>query len=253
MNIIYRRRWSPSDALREAPPGPGESIRRSMPDTDEGIRRLEIPKMVQYVREYNSDPDIVKAARTIVSLCEAKDKRCEMASIFEWMKNHFRYVNDPVNKEVLATPRYHLAEVMTPPQVLHAILGDDLLRQMRSIGAGRSFVGSDPRKSILVCRGCFEERLSGVYHSKTHGDCDEGATFAATMLAAVGIVPRFRLGGRESDQAPDGCSYYHVWVQGLDDDGHWIDFDVTEKRSKLGWFHDGFECTGVVSIFPDAE
>jgi len=224
-----------------------------MEDNEGGIRKLEVPKMVQYVREFNTDPDIVRVSRRIASLCEAKDKQCEMAALFGWTKNHFRYVNDPVGKEAIGTPVHHLAEIMTPPEILHAVLGEDLLRQMKGFGAGRSLVGSDPRKSVFVCQGCFEEQLSGTYHSRSSGDCDEGSTFLATMMAAIGIVPRFRFGGVDSDKAADGCSYYHVWTQGQDESGHWIDFDVTEKKSKPGWFFEGFGCTGLASIFPEYE
>lgn len=251
MNVIHRRRGVPSDALSERAPGRGETFIRPMSDTAEGIRKLQVPKMVQYVREFTGDPDITRLARRVTQLCEAKDKLCEMNVLFQWAKNHVRYVNDPVGKETIVTPKMQLAEIMTPPSVVRAILGDRLIEQMRGFGAGHSLVGDDDRKSILVCKGCFTDELSGPKHSRTSGDCDEGSTFLATLLSSVGIVPRFRFGGQEDAGASDGCNYHHVWVQGLDDAGNWIDLDVTEKKSKLGWFHDGFSCTGVAAIFPE--
>jgi intein/homing endonuclease len=142
-----------------------------MSDTDEGIRRLQVPKMVQYVREFTGHPDITRLARRITQLCEAKDKLCEMKALFYWTKNHMRYVSDPVGKETIATPVMHLSEIMTPPSIVRAILGDKLLEQMRGFGAGHSLVGDDGRKSILVCRGCFVDELSGLRHSRTSGDC----------------------------------------------------------------------------------
>ncbi|MGH9390484.1 MAG: transglutaminase domain-containing protein [Vicinamibacteria bacterium] len=251
MNLIHRRRGNPSEALSESPPSRGESIIRPMTDSAEGIRRLQVPKMVQYVREYTGDPDVTKLARRIVSLCEAKDRLCEMNSLFLWTKNHMRYVSDPVGKETIATPTMHLSEIMTPPSVVAAILGDKLLEQLRGFGVGRSVMGEDLRTNVIVCKGCFRSELSGVSHSSTSGDCDEGSTFLATLLASVGIVSRFRFGGQEDASARDGCNYHHVWVQGLGEQGEWVDLDVTEKKSKLGWFHDRFGCTGVAAIFPD--
>lgn len=251
MSVIHRRRGDSGGALSERSPGRGETIVRPMSDTAEGIRRLQVPKMVQYVREFTGDPDVTQLGRRIAQLCEAKDKLCEMNALFLWTKNHMRYIADPIGKELIATPKLHLAEIMTPPSVVQAILGDTLIRQMRGFGVGRSVMGEDLQTNVLVGKACFVgEELSGPKLSRTSGDCDEGSTFLATLLASVGIVSRFRFGGQEDDSASDGCNYHHVWVQGQDDTGKWIDLDVTEKKSKLGWFHDGFSCTGVASIFP---
>lgn len=251
MNVIHRRRGTVPEALSERPPSRGETIIRPMSDTSEGIRRLQVPKMVQYVREFTGDPDITQLARRIAQLCEAKDKLCEMNALFLWTKNHMRYVNDPVGKETIATPKLHLAEILTPPEVVRAILGEELIQQMRGFGVGRSVMGDGLRTNVLAYKACFRDELSGVHHGATSGDCDEGCTFLATLIASVGIVPRFRFGGQEDAGAPDGCNYHHVWVQAQDDTGNWVDLDVTEKKSKLGWFHDGFGCKGITTIFPE--
>lgn len=251
MNIIVRRRMSQAEALSERPPGRGEAIIRPMPAGADGIRKLEVPKMVQYVQDFCNTPDVVTLAQRVVQLCEAKDKLCEMSALFNWTKNHFRYVNDPVDNETIKTASRMIGEILTPPEVIAAILGPELIQQMKGFGLGSSVITNDPRKSIILCRGCFTDRLSGPAHSKTSGDCDDGATFLATLLAAIGITPRFRFGGQEDDSVHDGCNYHHVWVQAQDDKGEWIDMDVTEKRSKLGWFFESFGCTGVAPIFPD--
>lgn len=44
------------------------------------------------------------------------------------------------------------------------------------------------------------------YKGRSTGDCDELSTFEATLLAAIGIEPRFRFGGQ-------GAEMFHVWVQ----------------------------------------
>jgi hypothetical protein len=251
-NPISRRRQSQLDALNDAPPGRGESIQRPMSAGADGIRKLEVPKMVQYVQTFNSDPKVVTLAQRVIQLCEAKDKMCEMNTLFQWVKNHFRYVNDPIDKEAIKTAPRMIGEIMTPPEVIEHILGPELITQMNGFGLGHgSLLEGDPRKRLVLCMGCFDQRLSGPVHSKGSGDCDDGATFLATLLAAVGITPRFRFGGQEDDSMSDGCNYHHVWVQGQDDKGDWHDMDVTEKRSKLGWFYEGFSCTGVAAIFAE--
>jgi hypothetical protein len=56
---------------------------------------------------------------------------------------------------------------------------------------------------------------------RTSGDCDEIATLTATLLASIGIEPRFRFGG-------EGSELFHVWVQ-ADINGHglWGDLEST--------------------------
>lgn len=252
MNTVQIRRMrvslsSPTSYAKDGVPGRGESVREPIPNDERGIR-FEIQKMREYVRHFSGDPVVVKLARRITELCPSKDRLCEMEAIFQWVKNHMRYVSDPENKELLSTPVLHISDIMTPPAVIKEILGENLINQMMGFGAGHSLIGDDRRKKILMCQGCFlHDRLSGPYH-RTSGDCDEGAVFLASLLAAVGIVPRFRFGGQESSSASDGCAYHHVWVQAQDDTGNWVDMDVTEEQSKLGWYFDGFGCTGIASI-----
>lgn len=205
MNVIHRRRGHPSDALREAPPGRGETLVRPMSDTAEGIRRLQVPKMVQYVRHYTGDPDVTQLARRITQLCEAKDKLCEMNVLFQWTKNHMRYVNDPVGKEMIATPKLHLAEILTPPEVVRAILGEELIQQMRGFGVGRSVMGDGFRTNVLAYKACFRDELSGVHHGATSGDC---------IPFSQKIIVRDRSEGRYKvvpvGELEKSWRYYHV-------------------------------------------
>jgi Transglutaminase-like superfamily len=253
LNVIFRRRGyseSLSASNADVSPGRGESIRRDMPDTDEGIRQIQIPKMVQYVREFSSDPLVVKTARRVVELCRAKDRVCEMQAIFLWSKAHMRYVSDTVNKEVIATAPQKIGEMMMPPEILRAILGESLIRALNGeFGVGESLLH---RTNQLVCKGCFIHDPSAPegLRPRSSGDCDEACVLLATMLAAIGIPPRFRLGGMPSSKAPDGCSYHHIWTQAQNlDSGEWVDMDITEEKSTLGWSYPHFGCTGIVTIY----
>lgn len=246
MSIIHLRRMGRiADPTEEASPGRGESIVRSIPDDEKGIR-FEIGRMVRYVRDYRADPKVVKLARRIVQLCAAKDRLCEMKGLFLWTKGHFRYINDPVNGEAIMTAPAMIADIETPPEVIEAILGPDLVRQMQGFGIGAAALTPPSR---IECRGCFRDTLSGAeYIGKTSEDCDSGAIFLGTMLAAIGIVPRFQFGGFA--EASGDPNYHHVWVAGKADNGDWIDMDITEEKSTLGWSYP-FQARGHVDIFTE--
>ena len=219
----------------DAPPDKGGSIRRGLPDT------FELGRMAKYVQHYANDPIVVRTARNIARVCKAKDKMCEMGAVFLWCKSRFRYVSDPVNREVIQTPVSQISEILTPPQVIEAILGPKLVGQMQGFGHGDSLFTAGHQ---IVSGCCFKSELSGP-KPETSGDFDEGATLLATLLAAIGIPSRFRLGGTSSG---DACNYHHVWAQGKNELGDWVDMDITEDRSKLGWFYEGFDCFGHVNI-----
>lgn len=224
------------------PPGPGQSRMTPLTDDQAGID-FEIEKCIGYVREYRNDPVVVKTARKLVELCAAKDKVCEMQTIYNWTKDHFRYVNDPIDEETIQTPASQLREIQTPPSILRTLLGDRLIQQLFGFGVAESL--TDPKfdgKKNFVCQSCFEPGLGGPqHHPKTSGDCDEGATLLATLLAAVGIQTRFRLGAFTCGAQP---AYQHIWVQGRSERGDWIDMDVTEPKRGFGWFYESFRCYG---------
>jgi hypothetical protein len=244
-NIIRYRRGRMGEM---GTPRTGESVLSPMADGQAGIN-FEVDKMSAYVREFRNDPLVVKTARRLVELCDAKDKTCEMNVMYTWVKNHFRYVNDTVDEEVIQTPASHLREIQTPPDVLRQLLGDNLISQLFGFGVSESLANpKHPGKNNFVCGACFVPTGLGstkaLHHGKTSADCDEGATFLATMLEAIGIPARFRFG------AFTGCgeaepAYQHVWVQGQNENGDWLDMDVTENDKSFLWFYDQFRCYGV--------
>jgi hypothetical protein len=249
MTVIHRRRGIRVSSAGQLPdpavhkiPARGENVTTRIPDDDVGIN-FEIAKMVRYVQEFRADPLVVQTARKVVSLCGAKDRECELNAIFLWAKGNFRYVNDPLGAEVTATPAHQLAELMTPPHVLKTILGEELVSR---ISGGEDSLNLYYPPNSLRASSCFEKSVSGP-RPKISGDCDEAATLISTMLAAIGIESRFRFGGT---QHPNGdCNYHHVWVQGAKQDGTWVDMDITEIESDLGWAFSGFTCYGHVKIF----
>jgi|SRR5579864_1327009 len=224
-------------------PVAGESIQQPMAEDQSGIT-FEVDKMIGYVRDFRNDPLVVKTSRRIVELCDAKDKTCEMNVLYSWVKSHFRYLNDPIDEETIQTPASHLREIQTPPAILRSLLGDNLINQLFGFGVAESLSNAKyPGKNNFVCVSCFTEGVGGtkVVHGRTSGDCDEGTTFLATLLEAIGIPARFRFGAFTCGDEP---AYQHVWVQGQNEHGDWIDMDVTEPKQSFGWFYDQFRCYG---------
>lgn len=66
--------------------------------------------MRKLVYDGQHDPSIVRAARTIIQGCPAKDYYCEASTIFQWFKSNIRYVRDPQNCEWVQGPVVTLRE-----------------------------------------------------------------------------------------------------------------------------------------------
>lgn len=251
MNIIQlsairkrnvRRRTFSEDPYADPVPEESQMIRRAIPNDERGIR-FEIGKMVQYAEHFMSDPLVIKTARTVTQLCPAKDKTCEISALYTWAKNHMRYINDPDDIEVIATAPAQIADIHTPPELIEEILGPELVAQMMHYNASRH-EGLRGTRGVIHVDRCF--RTSGIGASglmpRMSGDCDEGATFLASLLMAAAIPARYRFGGSIGHR--DKPNWHHVWVQGQNENGDWIDMDITEPEQKLGWFFPAFQAFG---------
>ncbi len=71
---------------------------------DEGTRQT-LNVMRHAVVEGIKDPAIMPIARRLVLDVDEKDKRGEAAVLFEYVKDHIRYVNDPLGLETVVFPR----------------------------------------------------------------------------------------------------------------------------------------------------
>lgn len=107
-----------------------------------GIRQT-LRAMRQLVRAYRTDPQLRQAATTLVTLVPQRDHLGEVQTIFEWVRDHVRYVRDVHEVETL----------MTPDKVAAARLGDCddqatlLATLLESVGYPTRFVAagySDP-------------------------------------------------------------------------------------------------------------
>lgn len=215
-------------AMDAPAPEAGEVRRTALPDTFDGIR-FEIKRMARYVKEGCRDPIVIDAARLAVSqwakfveemsrregrpIDVHNNKTIQLEGIDIWCRNHVFYVNDPVNREVIQTPRRMVKQTRVPQEVLVALM-DPFYRAMEL---------EDPS----FYRGSYTPPQI------TSGDCDECALLVCSMAAALDITPvAFRFGGM-------GGTLHHVWGA-AHADGVWYDSDLTEPEYKLGQ-HGNFE------------
>lgn len=220
------------DAAMAPAPRAGEYRRTQVADSADGLKR-EMHRMVMAVRQGIGDPAVIDVARMVLRAYDtpAKNKLAEAAAEFDWAQGHWHYIADPIGREVLQTPGRMARQVRMPREVLARIMAPVYGRAQEGV----------VRMSSVEMKG-----LPG----KAMGDCDEAATFMASLLGSVGILPRFRFGG-------DRDGLYHVWTQawlppselyGVSGDGTWVDMDVTEPSYSLGE-HAPFKVTAHMNIF----
>ncbi len=82
------------------------------------------------------------------------------------------------------------------------------------------------KEALSTPERMLRENLAG---RKTSEDCDGLSTYLATLIAAIGVRPRFRFGGSYEQ------GIHHVWVQ-AEINGRWIDMDPS-IGSRLGKHH----------------
>jgi hypothetical protein len=220
----------------------GETRRQPLTDDMAGIN-FEVEKMAGYVRDFSNDPLVVKLVETLVQACPMKDRKCQAATLFAWLKAHFLFLNDPVDREKIKTPHRFVRELETPREIIAWILAPLV---------GRDIPGgllAAPRNFVAIQAPLRD--LSWVPDPKFVEDCDGSATILATLLAAAGIVPRFRFGGLPIvENGEEVCGWHHVWVQ-AQLDGGWVDMDVTEPESTFGWFFPAFRCYETLALYKE--
>lgn len=179
-------------AIQAAPPKDGEVFRTALPDTFDGIR-FEIGRMVTYVQDGRKDPLMIETAR---QLCSAygdfvaemgrregqeinvhNNKTLYVEAIDLWCREHFTYVNDPPNIEVIQTGRRMVKQTRVPREVIASIM-DPFFKAMEQ--ADPSFNRSSytpPAKFVGDCvpfsqKIVVRERASHSYSIKEIGDLE---------------------------------------------------------------------------------
>ncbi len=222
--------------------------RTALPDTFDGIR-FEIGRMGQYVMDAAKDPVVRRQAEEIqgsygqmvreymgmggARLSQADEKLVKLQAIDDWCREHFIYVNDPPNVEVIQTPRRMVKQTKVPREVIRCLLSP-FYEAFAS--AGYSVDDFVPKPSYI-------------------GDCDEAVvcmqglnvcTFPAADASMNGpdAAPTryfFQFGGNEG-------TLHHVWAK-TSVGGSDYHADHTEPGYKLG-DHSKFEAYEDVEIVP---
>jgi hypothetical protein len=212
-------------ALEAPPPGPGEVRRTALPDTFDGIR-FEIGRMISHVKGAVKDPIVQAHVREITSAYLSKvseeasmngaeypqdvETTLAVEAIDRWCREHYVYVNDPPNIEVIQTPVRMIKQTKVPSDVISYIISPFY----------DEFASYDGKFKI------DEYVPPGIYI----GDCDEGS---ACMLGQCICIPsarplQFKFGGDEK-------TLHHVWGL-IGADGKVYDCDHTEPGYVMGQY-----------------
>lgn len=219
-------------AVTAPSPRSGEVRKTALPDTFDGIR-FEIGRMGQYVADAERDPIVQRQAKEIQDThgrmlreylgmgrgAPASDKAIQLQAIDDWCREHFVYVNDPPNIEVIQTPRRMVKQTKIPPQLIR-YLTTPFYEAFSEANLGHLLEGYVPRKTYV-------------------GDCDE----AVVCMQALSVCT-FRDRGSRMGADPGEARYFfqfggnggtlhHVWAKTVLDG---VDFhaDHTEPGFVLG-------------------
>jgi hypothetical protein len=212
-------------ALQAAPPGSGEVRRTALPDTFDGIR-FEIGRMIKHVQGAAHDPIVQAHVREIVSAHLSRvaeqasmngaeypadvETTLAVEAIDQWCREHYVYVNDPPNIEVIQTPVRMIKQTKVPPEVISYIISPFY----------DEFASYDGKFRV-------EEYVPPAIYI---GDCDEGSScMLGQCICVPGARPlQFRFGGNEE-------TLHHVWGL-VGADGKAYDCDHTEPGYVMGQF-----------------
>ena len=211
-------------ALNAPPPKDGEVRRTALPDTFDGIR-FEIGRMISYVEAATRDPVVINHTAEIcgaasqaaqmngAKLSGPEERDLALQAIDRWCREHFVYVNDPPNVEVLQTPRRMIKASMVPPAVIHSVI-EPFYEAMTAVASPEAVAAYEPPG---ICSG----------------DCDEaGGLYNSQCAVAPCVEPirplRFRFGGHDG-------TLHHVWSR-VGCGERLVDADLTEPNFGLGDF-----------------
>ena len=197
--LLARRILGRRKAQRGMPPLPqrGETNRFPISNDWAGIR-AEIGRMKAMVLRGIGDPKVIMLARAIVQSCPQRNQQCELGAIFGTVNANMRFVEDPVNREAIATP-------------------EKMVRQLM-----RGLVLKDAKKLPMDA-------------FVLSGDCDEHATLTTALAGAIGIPIAFGFGGSGGQAVVAGRvqpTFHHVWGEARVG-GRWIALDTTGGK-RLG-------------------
>ncbi|OGT59310.1 MAG: hypothetical protein A3E01_07900 [Gammaproteobacteria bacterium RIFCSPHIGHO2_12_FULL_63_22] len=177
------------------PPGPGEHFRARIANSWEGIRDIQIPHLVENVRQAILDPLVIdQAGWNLLTIEDEAQRRSpvEMARVqYQWVRGVFQYMPDGVQTEKTQTANRFIRMSRVPREfIMAAVAPIYAARERRDLG--EMTLKDIPPLAVKVL-----------------GDCDEAIMCSAALPAVCGIPTRFMLGSAD----PKGDSFHHIWVE----------------------------------------
>jgi len=232
-----------SSALNAPSPNTGEVRHTALPDTFDGIR-FEIGRMIRYVQDAANDAvvrrhtaDVCEQYKSMVASMNGPAPSTEDAFCVEaidaWCRDHFCYVNDPPNIEVIQTPRRMIKQTKIPKEVTR-FMCEPFFEAFEQVGIRLrdEYVSPD-----LYIGDCDEAACAMLGMCSTVGSGREGSRVGN---AGVKLGPlQYRFGGNDG-------TLHHVWSY-VGVNGGFVDADHTEPDFKLG-DHSRFEAFETVEV-----
>ena len=220
MSVLKKRSpksWSPRE---KAPvPKPKETRRTRLPDDAEGMHII-LGRLVKYVQDSRKDPVVLATAQKIAELAIGTARQIGrkvdgetrplilLEGIHAWCSARFEYVPNPVNIQILKTPRRQLCELEIPEGLAHALW--------------------EPIRNRMAADAKMDPGDLKLPAPKISGNSGDATSLVLSLAAAVGISPlRMMLGGEDGD-------LHYAWGQAYAAGG-WRDIDALHP--KLGECH----------------
>jgi hypothetical protein len=235
-------------AVTAPSPRSGEVRKTALPDTFDGIR-FEIGRMGQYVADAARDPVVQRQAQEIQdtygrmvrdyvgmgrTISPSDEKAIKLQAIDDWCREHFVYVNDPPNIEVIQTPRRMVKQTKIPAMVTKYLM-TPFYEAFAASNLGHLLETYEPKKTYI---GDCDEAVVGM-----QGLCICTFSGKGSRMGADQVPSRyfFQFGGNEG-------TLHHVWAKTVLDG---VDYhaDHTEPGFTLG-DHSKFEAYEDVEILP---
>lgn len=245
---LGRAQSANSSALYAPSPKDGEVRRTALPDTFDGIR-FEIGRMVKYVQDSREDPVMLEHCRTLCrdflpmaeEWADRQGRKLDgpkamLEAAEAWCREHYVYVNDPPNIEVIQTPRRMVKWTKIPAEVLNHVL-EPFYGAMRA--AVPSFYAEGYRPPAITPGDCDEGSTLMLAHCVCIPVCMAGLSVGGRRLDADLGPVRFRFGGNDG-------TLHHVWAY-VRCGEKWFDCDLTEPGYGLG-DHSRFEAYEEVEV-----
>ena len=105
-----------------------------------------ISRLISMIKESTQDPQISRLTADIIRSCRPHDSKCELSKIFNYTRNHIRYVADQHNVEVFKDPNLSIYD---PDNGFEVGLGGDCDDQSLFLSASALIAGFPVKLKVI--------------------------------------------------------------------------------------------------------